>query len=329
MRGLNKSLLLLLLMITGVLFTPVICQAKEKSELIPVEGEAVKDGVYPIEVESSSSMFRIVEAQLAVENGEMTATLTMSGTGYLKVYMGTAQEALAAEEEEYIPFVENEEGAHTYTVPVKALNQEIACAAFSKKKEQWYDRELIFLAETLPQEALLTAAVIEEAETDTIAEKTETEEKQSGSPAAIFAEDGEYTLEISLTGGTGRAEILSPVKLKVTGGTATALLEWDSPNYDYMRIDENIYYPINKEGNSVFEIPVLAWDEAILVVADTVAMSEPHEIEYQLTFHQSTLKKEADNGVLMPGLAAVIAAVILGAGVVYYGKKRKIRKPMD
>ena len=36
--------------------------------------------------------------------------------------------------------------------------------------------------------------------------------------------------------------------------------------------------------DSVFEIPIPGYNEDITVIADTVAMSKPHEIEYVLNF---------------------------------------------
>jgi ABC-type proline/glycine betaine transport system ATPase subunit len=57
-------------------------------------GSEIKDGTYSITVESSSSMFNIVDCQLTVTDGEMTAVMTLSGTGYSKLYMGTGEEAL-------------------------------------------------------------------------------------------------------------------------------------------------------------------------------------------------------------------------------------------
>ena len=35
----------------------------------------------------------------------------------------------------------------------------------------------------------------------------------------------------------------------------------------------------------MFQIPVEAFDQDIAVIADTVAMSKPHEVEYTLNFH--------------------------------------------
>ncbi len=105
--------------------------------------------VYTIAVESSSSMFKIVDCQLTVDGEAMTAVMTLSGTGYEKLYMGTGEEALAADEADYIYFVEDDEGMYTYEVPVDALDQEIDCAAWSINKEQWYDRVLVFQSETM------------------------------------------------------------------------------------------------------------------------------------------------------------------------------------
>ncbi len=65
----------------------------------PITADKVADGTYPITVDSSSNMFRIVDAQLIVENGSMHCVMTLSGTGYgKKLFMGTGDEAAAASE---------------------------------------------------------------------------------------------------------------------------------------------------------------------------------------------------------------------------------------
>ena len=69
--------------------------------------------------------------------------------------------------------------------------------------------------------------------------------------------------------------------------------KWSSPYYDYMLIGDEKYEPVNEDGNSVFEIPVDGFDYPMEVVADTVAMSTPHEIEYTLQFDSASIK-EAD-----------------------------------
>lgn len=125
------------------------------NELTPLYANQIKDGSYEITVESSSSMFRVVKCTLNVENGEMSAEMTMSGKGYGKLYMGTGEDALKDTESSYIPFVLNENEQKTFTVPVEALNKETDCAAWSIKKEKWYDRKLVFKADELPDDAMI------------------------------------------------------------------------------------------------------------------------------------------------------------------------------
>ena len=103
-------------------------------------------------------------------------------------------------------------------------------------------------------------------------------------------EDGTYTMELTFSGGSGKAQILSPASVTVTDGNAAATVQWNSPNYDYMLVDGEKYLPVNTEGDSAFEIPVVL-DEEMTVIGDTVAMSTPHEIEYVITFHSDTAKK--------------------------------------
>lgn len=108
----------------------------------------------------------------------------------------------------------------------------------------------------------------------------------------ITLEDGAYTIEVALTGGSGRADVDSPAHLTVNQGQMQAQIVWSSPYYDYMEVDGRGYAPINEEGNSVFSIAVPALDEEIAVSAETVAMSMPHTIEYTLRFDSATLRRE-------------------------------------
>lgn len=243
----------------GTAFTGV---EKEENE---AASAALEDGTYTIEVESSSSMFNVENAVLTVENGSMSAVITLGGTGYSHLYMGTGAEAAEAPQEEWIPFVEDENGAYTYTIPVQALDQPIDCAAYSIRKEEWYDWQLTFLSST---------AVSADG---------------AGSETGML-ENGTYTMEITFGGGSGRAQILSPASVTVTGGNTVATVQWNSPNYDYMLVDGEKYLPVNTEGDSTFEFPVVL-DEEMTVIGDTVAMSTPHEVEYTITFHSDTAER--------------------------------------
>ena len=108
-------------------------------------------------------------------------------------------------------------------------------------------------------------------------------------------EDGQYTVEVTLEGGSGKAAVSSPALLTVEDGNYTAEIEWSSPYYDYMILDGETYLPVNESGNSVFELPVTVFDEPVDVIADTTAMSTPHEIEYTLTFASASVTPAEDS----------------------------------
>jgi len=240
-------------------------------DTVPVYGDSLRDGTYPVTVDSSSSMFNIEACELTVAGGKMTAVMHMGGKGYLSVFMGTGEEAAQAPETATIPFAEDETGAHTFTVPVEALDTDIPCAALSKKKGTWYDRTLVFRADSLPPEAFREGAYPTE--------------------DSLKLADGSYTVEVELAGGSGKASVQSPAELRVEGGQAIATLVWSSSNYDYMRVGEEKYLPISTEGGSTFEIPVSVFDRELTVYADTTAMSTPHEIEYTLKFFSDTIEQ--------------------------------------
>ena len=251
-----------------------VFEGVEMSE-VGAEVHKLTDGTYNITVESSSSMFKVEKAELTVAGEEMTAVITLSGTGYGKLYMGTAESAAKAEETDYITFVEDADGAYTYTIPVVSLDQTLDCAAFSNKKEEWYDRQLTFLSASIGVEA-------ESSE--------EAAEETTNEAASVEVTDGTYSIDVTLGGGSGKSTVLSPAMITVANGSMVAKIEWSSPNYDYMLVNGEKYLTVNTEGNSVFEIPVAALDVELDVIGDTVAMSSPREIEYTLTFHSGTLK---------------------------------------
>lgn len=138
---------------------------------------------------------------------------------------------------------------------------------------------------------------------------------------------GEYMIDVTLLGGTGRADITSPAEIRITQEGVTALIEWSSPSYDYMIVDDIKYMPVNTEGNSVFEIPVTVFDEEIPITADTVAMSVPHEIEYTLNFHSETMvQKQMTVPLIVQGGILIGVTLIIAAFGYYFGKKQVRRK---
>lgn len=123
----------------------------------PTPEATVANGIYSMDVASSSSMFKVVDCILTAKDGKMNAVLTLSGTGYGYLYMGTKEEAASADQSSWIPYQVNKEGKYTYTVPVEALDKEIAVAAYSIKKGIWYDRTLTFQSETMKKIADLNS----------------------------------------------------------------------------------------------------------------------------------------------------------------------------
>lgn len=100
----------------------------------------------------------------------------------------------------------------------------------------------------------------------------------------------EYEVSVAMEGGTGKASIQSPAKVVHKDGVYTATFVWSSSNFDQMVVDGVKYLPVNKEGNSTFEIPIPSLDCTMKVQAETTAMSTPHMIDYTLTLSSSSSK---------------------------------------
>lgn len=133
--------------------------------------------------------------------------------------------------------------------------------------------------------------------------------------------DGKYNIEVSLEGGSGKASITSPAVMTVENGKAYLEVIWSSANYDYMIVDGEKYEPINEEGNSVFEIPVSVKDASRDVIADTVAMSVPHEVAYTITWDVNSITRQNKSGLSNVWVAPygyVILFTILIVGLITF-----------
>ena len=227
---------------------------------------ALPDGIYTVDFDTDSSMFHVNEAcdgkgTLTVKDGKMTLHISLASKKIVNLYVGMASDADANKTDWLLPTTDTvtysdgtSEEVYGFDVPVTALDEDFQLAILGTKGK-WYDHTVS----------------VRNAE-------PKTEE------AAETPEDGEYSVNVTLEGGSGRATVDSPATLTVADGKMTATIVWSSPNYDYMIVDGEKYLPTNTEGNSTFEIPVAALGTPLSVTADTVAMSQPHEIEYTLTF---------------------------------------------
>ena len=108
------------------------------------ENKTLTDGNYQVDVDTGNKMFKVTNCILTSEKGKMYAVITLSGTGYDYLYMGSAADAAEAAAKDYISYVADEAGKYIYKVPVESLDKGIAVAAHSIKKDKWYDRTLIF-----------------------------------------------------------------------------------------------------------------------------------------------------------------------------------------
>ncbi len=140
--------------------------------------------------------------------------------------------------------------------------------------------------------------------------------------AADAPADGEYTVAVTLLGGSGRATVNSPTALQVIDGKMTATILWDSPNYTYMLVDGQKYFAEKADGNAMFTIPVSALDTNLAVSAETTAMSEPHVIDYTLRFDGATLQTKGAATMTIPILAGVVV-VAAGIAIVVWKKRKK------
>ena len=254
-------------------------ESTETAETVSTEtaqNEAqLPDGVYTAEFSTDSSMFHVSEAcdgkgTLTVKDGVMTIHISLGSKKILNLYPGLAEDAakegavLLEPTTDTVTYSDGmTEEVYGFDVPVPAIGEEFDLALIGTKGK-WYDHKV------------KVSDPVAEGTADTFDLST--------------VEDGSYTIELTMEGGSGRASIQSPAQLAIADGAATAILEWSSPNYDYMLVNGEKYLPVNTEGNSVFEVPVEALDAPLTMIGDTVAMSTPHEVEYTVTFHSETLE---------------------------------------
>ena len=263
-------------------------ESTETAETVSTETEQDKaqlpDGVYAAEFSTDSSMFHVSEAcdgkgTLTVKDGVMTIHISLGSKKILNLYPGLAEDAakdgavLLEPTTDTVTYSDGmTEEVYGFDVPVPAIGEEFDLALIGTKGK-WYDHKVKV--------------------SDPVAE--DSREAANGFFDMSALSDGSYTIELTMEGGSGRASIQSPAQLAIADGAATAILEWSSPNYDYMLVNGEKYLPVNTEGNSVFEVPVEALDAPLTMIGDTVAMSTPHEVEYTVTFHSETLES-AESG---------------------------------
>lgn len=270
--------------------------------LLPLLAKDIEEGSYEIETASSSSMFKIEKTVLYVKDNAMTADITLSGKGYSNVTMLSAADSEGLTSLEGTTAAVGKDGKYVFTLPVQSLNTELVCSAFSKKKQKWYERRVVFYSEKIPAENLFVTPYVMQ---------------------KCGLKDGSYTISVKLAGGSGKASVKSPASMRVKDGIPLARIEWSSPNYDYMILNGEKILPLANEQNSVFELPVLVFDKAMSVFADTTAMSAPHEILYQLEFSLETAQRK---GFSLAALIILATALLTAALVIFFIMRLCLKK---
>lgn len=254
------------------------------SEIVTSEAESVKaentlaDGLYYAEFNTDSTMFHANETcdgkgLLTVKDGEMTIHVSLPSKTIQNLYSGLAEDAQKEGAELLQPTIDEvtyddglTEEVNGFDIPVPYLNDEFDLALIGKKGI-WYDHK-VFVCNPEPADS-------------------SGEESTASAPDSDMVWDS--TIDVTLEGGSGKATITSPAKVRTTDDCFILIVEWSSPNYDYMIVNEEKLLPVNTDGNSVFEIPLCSFDEPLPVIADTVAMSKPHEVEYTISFDAASL----------------------------------------
>ena len=257
--------------LTACTAAPAASQSAPASSAASVQAQsapALADGVYQASFSTDSSMFHANEAcdgkgVLTVQNGQMSIYVTLAGKGIVNLFPGTAEDARKPGAEWLQPTLETvhysdgtTDEANAFLIPVPYLDEEFDVALVGKKGT-WYDHKVSVSA---PQPWADDTA-------------------ESEVPA-----DGSYTVEAVLQGGSGKASVQSPARLTVENGAMTATVIWSSKNYDRMIVNGQEYAPTYENELSCFTIPVSALGTPLPVQAETTAMSQPHMIDYTLTF---------------------------------------------
>ena len=256
------------------------------------EPSKVPNGIYSGTAETGAQMFKVVAVELTVKDGDMKAKITLSGVAYDYLYMGTPEEAAAADKSAWIAGIgtadyTTDDGqtktGMQYEIPVAALDQPLTVASHSEKRDKWYARTITIASASLKKTSDLPAD-----ETNKIA-------------------DGIY----EATAETGAA-MFKVVKVKLTAkdGKMTALITLSGAGYNYLYLgtaadaaaDESAWIASKGEGEYTlngetktglqFEIPVEALDQGLAVAAHAVKSGK--WFDRTITIASSSLKKTGD-----------------------------------
>ena len=161
------------------------------SEAASEAAATLPDGVYTADFETDSSMVHANEAcdgkgTLTVKDGQMTFHVSLASKKIVNLYLGSAADADANKADWLLPTTDivtysdgTTEEVYGYDIPLTAVDEDFALAILGTKGK-WYDHTVsVRNAEPKAEEAAETPA------------------------------DGEYSVNVVLEGGSGRASAVS------------------------------------------------------------------------------------------------------------------------
>ena len=308
--------------------------------------ELIDGASYKATAETGEKMFKVVDCVVKSTESGMTAVITLSGTGYDYLYMGTAEEAAKADQSSYIKYKEVG-GKYTYEIPVEALNTAIKVSSHSIRKNKWYDRTVTIIPKTTKVDAGENKSDPENPGKDDSGNSgssgnpggTGGSSNSTGSGSGTNAgnngsqngnnsdnqyssstngttsrvntstrlEDGTYKPDGFLwSGGTGKVSITCS-QIRISGGQAYATIAFSSSHYQYVKANGSTYYPTSQGSSTTFEIPV-ELNKNNKIIGMTTAMSQAHEITYSIF-------------VYLAGAQAAEGSSVIGAGMASESKK--------
>ena len=152
---------------------------------------------------------------------------------------------------------------------MSALDDAVNIASFSKKKEKWYDRTIVFLSSDLGDDVFKTSKGLDISE--------------------LGLEDGDYTVSVSLQD-AGKTSVKTPAELNIADGTAYLTLEFNSGNYSYVIVDDVKAEAEEGKDTSVFVVPVHKLDYAFDFIANSTAMGKSKERTFKLLIDSESIE---------------------------------------
>ena len=244
----------------------------------PTPGEGIADGTYNTTGETGASMFKVVKAVLTAKDGKYQVTLTLSGTGYDYLCVGSAADAPNKKDSwapaKIVNCTINGETRdfYTYTFDVDDPTKPIAIASHSQRQDKWYDRTVTLNTTDLKR----------------------------------TAPDGSYTVTAECS--ASMFKIVS-AKLVSVNGEMKAVLTLSGTGYDYLypgtgeqaAKDKDNWVPFqtDADGKYTYTIPVSELDKPLTISSH----SKKNDIWYDrvVTFLSSSLTKTGEVVTPDPG----------------------------